>query len=305
MFHPALGIHEPKKMLYIRADWHRLGRYLKGNLPLVTDPCAGVEDYREVTDVEEVEALDAPLLGCDTESRKEGTPFCFTYSDGPGRGRLIRADRPDLLAAFGAVVTRRRTRLLFHNWLYDWPVVESMGLTLPHQSICDTMALAFHLGTVPQGLKALAFRELGMTMRDFDDVVSPYSRLNVLHYFELMRMTDWGKPEEELTQDSKTGKWKLYRPQSLNTKMKRFFTDLAKNPEGKDIFGAWDNWAMHHAAVVEELGPYPGKCISHVPFHEALHYACRDADATLRIYRVLRQMKTRVRRYASELWRAA
>jgi uracil-DNA glycosylase family 4 len=31
MFHPGLGVYEPKKMLHIRTDWTRLRRYLAGN----------------------------------------------------------------------------------------------------------------------------------------------------------------------------------------------------------------------------------------------------------------------------------
>lgn len=37
MFHPAGGIHEPKKMLLIRTDWYRLGKYLKGKLYMLED----------------------------------------------------------------------------------------------------------------------------------------------------------------------------------------------------------------------------------------------------------------------------
>jgi uracil-DNA glycosylase family 4 len=37
-YHPALGIHEPKKMSYIRRDWHRLKLWLRGQLPLTIDP---------------------------------------------------------------------------------------------------------------------------------------------------------------------------------------------------------------------------------------------------------------------------
>ena len=32
MWHPSAGLHEPKKMLAIRNDWVRLGKYLKGKL---------------------------------------------------------------------------------------------------------------------------------------------------------------------------------------------------------------------------------------------------------------------------------
>ena len=40
LWHPAGGIHEPKKMLMIRNDFVRLGKYLKGKLRLPVDECS-------------------------------------------------------------------------------------------------------------------------------------------------------------------------------------------------------------------------------------------------------------------------
>lgn len=37
MYHPAAGLHEPKKMLQIRSDFYRLGKYLKGKLKIPVD----------------------------------------------------------------------------------------------------------------------------------------------------------------------------------------------------------------------------------------------------------------------------
>src|SRR6185436_3630423 len=36
-FHPAQGLHEPKKMLMIRTDWQRLRQYLVGKLYIARD----------------------------------------------------------------------------------------------------------------------------------------------------------------------------------------------------------------------------------------------------------------------------
>lgn len=178
-----------------------------------------------------------------------------------------------------------------------------MGIHLPYRYVVDTMARVFHLGNLPQGLKALAYRELGMTMQDFDDVVTPHSSLNVLHYYHIASTMKWDRPEEELVQDDKTGLWKLYKPQSMNTKLKRFFTDYSKNP-AKDIFEMWTkNWVAQQSMIEAECGEWPGKCISHVPFEQTLHYACRDADALLRLWPVLKAMSRQVRHYSQEQWR--
>lgn len=300
MYHPAMGLHEPKKMLYVRTDWDRLRKHLRGVLLLPTDAYPD-PDYAEVTHAREIQDIDPDRpLAADTESSREG-PYCLTYSQWPGVGRLIRADRTDLLGALEARVAQGSGRILFHHWLYDWTVVEAMGLSFPHHRLVDTLARVYHLGNLPQGLKALAFRELGMAMQDYDDLVTPHSRMEVIRYYRLAYAEDWPKPEPQLVR-GETGQWKLYRPHSLTTKLKTFFTYLQKNPD-KDVFEAWDNWEAEHEAIEEVLGPWPGKDIRHVPFEEVLPYACRDADALIRLWPILKGMARLTRRFSQELWR--
>lgn len=304
MYHPALGMHEPKKMLQIRTDWQRLRKYLRGDLLLPQDDYTGITDYQEITDASEFAALDPSCpLACDTESTRKREPYCLTFSQLPGSGRLLRAERRDLLLHFQRYLERWRAPILFHNWLYDWPVTQALGLAFPTRTIVDSMAVVFHLGNLPQGLKALAYRLLGMEMQDFIDLVKPYSVPKVLHYYAVAATHDWPKPEQELVQDSKTGLWKIYKPQSMNTKLKRFFTDYGKNPD-KDVFKMWeDNWLMQQSMIEEQCGEWPGMCITHVPFEKVLYYACRDVDALIRLWPVLNAMRKVVRRLPQEQWR--
>lgn len=303
MYHPALGIHEPKKMLYIRTDWQRLRRFLSGTLTLPHDPYPE-PDYREVTDAREiVEELDPtqPLAG-DTESTRRHEPFCLTYSQSPGTGRLIRAGHDDLLQAFQAKLDDWEAPIVFHHWLYDWPVTAAMGLQFPRHRLVDSMVRTYHLGNLPQGLKALGLRELGMEMQDFDDLVTPYSTALVLKYYREAYDEDWSKPPEQVVRNQE-GKWELYRPQSMKTKLKRFFTDYRNNEE-KDVFKMWEkNWVEEQGAIEEKCGEWPGKCITHVPFDEALFYACRDSDALIRYWDILRRMPAHVRHYSQDHWR--
>lgn len=303
MYHPALGIHEPKRMLLLRNDWQRLRHYLGGRLQIPADAYAGTEDYQAVTSPSEFVCLDPTLpLALDTESHREG-PHCLTYSQQPGYGRLIAAADRDLLAEFGARLERWESDLLIHNWLYDAPVTVAMGIHLPQTRVVDTMVRTFHLGNLPQGLKALAWRELGMVMQDFEDLVLPYSREQVIQYYRAAILEDWPKPEADLVRDE-TGAWKMYKAQGMNTKLKRFFTDLRNNP-AKDVFLAWENWDASHAMVEEVLGPWPGVDIRHAPAEEVLYYACRDVDALIRLWPVLKAMGKRVRKHSQEQWRAA
>lgn len=301
MYHPAVGLHEPKRMLLLRNDWMRLKQFLAGKLSIPADPYPK-PDYVEITDPEQLEDLDVEQpLACDTEITKAREPFCLTYSQQPGTGRLIRASRPDLLAIFQSALARWKGPVLFHNWLFDRPVTRAMGLLFPENRIVDTMVRVFHLGNLPQGLKALAYRELGMRMQDFDDLVRPHSTKLVLEYFRMAQELTWPKPTEELVRDDK-GHWKVYKPQGLNTKLKRFFTDFGKNAE-KDVFQTWDNWEASQRPLEDTIGPFPGLCITHAPFSQVLAYSCRDADATLRLYPILEHMRKGLRRRPQERWR--
>lgn len=305
MYHPAGGIHEPKKMLQIRTDWARLRKHMAGSLTLPTDRYPD-PDYQEC---ESVAQLDDYLhfsykdpMACDTETKKGGDPFCITLSVFPGTGRLIRAENHKVLDRLQDYLDAWTGTILFHNWLFDGEVVEEMGLRFPWRRIVDTMVKVFHLGNLPQGLKALAYRELGMLMQDFDDLVTPYSLPIVLDYLRNAMCEEWEVPEATLIRTDGGG-WKQYKPHGFKTKLKTFWTSYSKNPD-KDVYESWTkNWAEHHAEVQDKQGPWPGKCITYAPFDKVLHYACRDADATLRLWPIIQNMERRVRRSVQERWR--
>lgn len=287
-------------MLDIRTDFYRLGRYLKGTLDVPIDEYAGREDYEEATrsDINDLDPT-IPLAG-DTETKRGGSPFCLTYTQEPGKGRLIRTDNLSLIKKFQAKAERWEAPILFHNWFFDWVATEEMAISFPYRHIVDTQSLVYHLGNLPQGLKDLAFRECGMTMQDFKDLVMPYSAQMIANYFRKAQMLEWERPEPSMIIEK--GKWKSYHPQRFSTKLKVFFTTLDKNPD-KDVFKAWSNWSMHQEELTERVGEYPGMCITHVPFHLVLYYACRDVDALIRLYPIIKAMRRHVRKRIQERWR--
>lgn len=305
MYHPAGGLHEPKKMLHIRTDWVRLGKYIKGRCPRRVDAYPR-PDYLEMGGYE---LLDGYLrcnhytwpLACDTEVTRNKEPWCLSFSESPGTGKLIRAGDTDALEIFQLMLDNWKGPILFHNYLFDEDVTIAMGLRFPRHLIVDTMVWAYHLGNLPQGLKALAYRLLGMRMQDFDDLVTPYSTPLCLEYLHKAYQHEWPKPEEQLVRDSASQDWKMYRPQSVSTKLKRFLGDYTKNPN-LDVYERWENWEDDHSQIETVCGPWPGKDIQYVPFDKALHYACRDADATLRLLPVLQSMTRQLRRKLPEHW---
>jgi hypothetical protein len=306
MYHPAGGIHEPKKMLQIRTDWTRLRKYLVGKLRIPQDKYAGQEQYEEVTSCNQLRFIlgsgdcNDYTMACDTEIKRNGEPFCLTFSIWPGTGYLIKSTRIDILEVFQEYLNQWMGHILFHNWLFDSLVVQRMGLRFPVHKIKDTMEMIFTLGNLPQGLKTIAYRELGMTMQDFDDLVTPYANPLVLDYYRRAYLEEWPKPDPQMVRD-KDGRWKVYQQQSMGAKLKRFFTDLNKDPD-KDLFTAWDNWEDCQEMIEKELGAWPGKCITYVPMEKVIHYACRDADSTLRLWPILKSMNRWVRRKPQEQW---
>lgn len=304
MYHPAGGIHEPKKMLQIRTDWYRLRKYLRNDYTLPTDQYPN-PDYQEIETPEQLDVYMAQhrgIMAGDTEITRKREPYCLTISVLAGTGRLIRAVNQAVLNRFQDWLDMWDGEILFHNWLFDAEVVEAMGLKFPWRRMVDTMIKVFHLGNLPQGLKALAYRELGMVMQDFDDLVTPYSRPIVLDYYARCNYEEWSVPEKDLVRDSNGG-WKLYKPQGFGTKLKRFWGDHIKGKD-RDVFEMWtNNWEEHQAEVEGVMGPWPGKCITHAPFEKVLFYACRDADATIRLYPVIQHMESRTGKYAQEVWR--
>lgn len=304
MYHPAGGLHEPKKMLLIRNDWVRLGKYLKGKLSIPQDHHPR-PDYREINGYrllgDYLECNDySGVIAIDTEITRFREPFCLTLSTSPGSGRLIRAADKDSLEIFQLILDQWNGPILLHNYMFDAPVLRRMGIRPPERYVVDTMVRAYHLGNLPQGLKALAYRLLGMQMQDFTDLVLPYSQPVMLDYLNQAAALDWPKPDEDLVRTDEGG-WKLYQAQGMNTKLKRFFTDLGKNPN-IDLLERWDNWEDNHRVIEEKLGPWPGMCITHVPMDKIVHYACRDTDATLRLWPVLEQMRRDVRKKLPEHW---
>jgi hypothetical protein len=305
MYHPAGGLHEPKKMLHIRTDWYRLRQYFDGTISLPVDQYPN-PDYQECETCEQLDSYldnfaDKPMA-CDTEITRKKVPYCITLSVKPGTGRLIRATSQGVLHRLQEWIDRWTGHILFHNWLFDGEVVEEMGLIFPWRRLVDTMVKVFHLGNLPQGLKALAYRELGMEMQDFDDLVTPYSLPIVLDYYRNAVLEEWSVPPEELVRTDEGG-YKIYKPQGFKTKLKTFWTKYAKT-EDANVYELWtNNWEMHHEEVQAILGDWPGKCITQVPFEKVLFYSVRDADATLRLWPVIKHFEQRCRKYPQQQWR--
>ena len=108
------------------------------------------------------------LISVDTESLKDGSPYMVTWAYKEGFANFGYAGsgfekRLAYLLRLKGVIT------LLHNALYDLPQLWKMKI-YPARWI-DTMHISFLLQTLPLGLKPLAYKLIGMKMRDYDEVV--------------------------------------------------------------------------------------------------------------------------------------
>jgi len=160
-------------------------------------------------------------------------------------------------------------RVVFHHALADLDPLESLKI-VPGEFV-DTMQLAYHTGRLPQGLKALAWRLLGARMRDYDDVVSPWSREAFLKWvwdsaWRVRRLTCGEKLSEE------------------TRALRRLYRHTLKD-QGENPYDPWEKWEELANGVRRRItgiaGDPPRPGIMHVPEAEAVAYGCNDAQKTL------------------------
>lgn len=301
MYHPASGLHDASAMIPLRNDFIALGQFLRGELVMPFDEYLGMEDYGEIltekaltSELEKIDKFDA--LATDTETVSlTGPMFCLTFSNRPGFARLVYAKDTRLVSRFADWIKNyHRGPVVFHNGMFDVPVLSRVGVTIPFRRYDDTMVRSYHLQYLPQALKVLAWRLCGMGMKEFEDVVLPHSLEVIISYILKLTDIDWPMPEPQLIAEN-DGSFKLYSPQGLNTKLKRMLTDYAKKPE-MDVLKRWYDWSMEERRpAIELFGPMPEPSIIHVPEDEVVNYACRDADATVRVRKELIRLKRGVR----------
>ena len=303
MWHPASGLHQTESMVPLQFDFIELGRFLRGeaNPPVDAYPHPIYEELESKSDVQNcLDSYEGLDLDCnmDTETDPAEGFWCLTFSLAPGTGYMIRRVNKDGIGTYSDWVRSQRSRkFVFHNGMFDLPVLQAVGINIPWKQFDDTMVRAYHLQYLPQGLKALAYRLCGMQMEAFEDVVLPYAVDVMMDYIVRISCIEWPKPEEQVKFDK--GEFKIYKPQSLSTKLKRLMTDFNKNPTHK-IFDRWGEWTPEEKLpVIAQFGDLPKPSIKYVPKNKAIYYACRDADATGRVKAALVRLRRQIRRVAA------
>jgi len=281
MFHPAAGLHLGSVMIHLLDDFRRLRKFVRGTWR-PHDFIDKVLDYSAIETTKELdssmEQAEYQYLPVDTESDGDA-PWSLQYSPKPGMARLIRANRPDLIARFDSWLYAFEGMLL-HYANHDLNVLGEMGV---HETpVRDTMVEAYEFGNLPQGLKALAYRLLGVRMRDYNDVVEPPSRQAMMEWLAGEYIESF---DHKITVEIKLKtKVKFLQKPSLREKHLKRLLRHASSPK-------YDLWQKAEGAG---LCSYPISSIAHVPFDEALVYACMDADMTGQIATFLEEERRRI-----------
>jgi DNA polymerase len=313
MYHPAAGLHDTGKMIPLLEDFERLGKALRGEWAQPTDPYPKT-DYQLITnagmlcdylDLGSCELLHNRFIAIDTE-RHDETAFSYQISVKPGTGRMVLCgDKPVARQAAGLVngwLAETEAEVVLHYAGQDLDWLDRMGVRVA--KFRDTLQEAYHQGTLPQGLKALAYRLFGIRMQTYGDVVTPYS----LWALEQWILEAIGYAEDNLAyiteKQLKTKLKRIVKPGILERRLRGIFMHtmaptydpwqaLAEAFDRADLSPAEKEFADSvrkpdiaqkvMAKLVGSPGPVPTVGIGNVPLEEAVRYGCADADITLRV----------------------
>lgn len=282
-YHPAAALHETRMMTPLLEDFKRLGLWLAGKWtpPTVADEEVDyrvLESKREILDVIYDPVPSYGWLPVDTENDGR-EPWSLQFSPRPGTAYLVRAARKDLVGYFGRQLKDGFDGdVILHFAVHDLDVLEAMGIKPTR--FRDTMQEAYQQGNLPQGLKALAWRLMGVRMESWEDVVMPHSRQKAVRWL----MEKWDAASDDRERVEKQLKTKVRvtrRPTGKERALKRIISHSHK--------AEYDLWEKAREAGVGEGMPIPS--IAHVPIEQAVRYACQDADMTGRVGRELERRR--------------
>ncbi len=283
-FHPASGIRNPDYLKFTYWDLLQAGEYLRTGEGGVAVEMPGVYRVQPQGDPGGVNSRED--IAIDTEGTPDA-PYCLTYSTKEGEAFLIRAGDKKQIELFNARLWGQFPRLIFHNALWDIPVLKAMGIYIIEGGyrFIDTMEMAYLLQTEPKGLKALAARHFAARMREYEEVCYPHVNARRREWFEdaymvLLEETGDHAEVDHLTKTGKKRKKPIVRacscePCKLTTKVGKWLA------EPDTDFG---EKAKQYPASMES---FPQMSLEYVPEREVIDYACADADYTFRLAPIL------------------
>jgi hypothetical protein len=277
VYHPALGLHDATKIRHLREDFKALGRVLN-----VGEEEWEEEEYGGRCEVGvwkgEKEALVAEdgVVAVDTES-VVGKLWSWQWSGEDGVGWMAYKGNEEAGRVLQHIMNQAR-EVVMHFAEEDTVKLRANGFVVEWGKVVDTQHMAYHRG-LPQGLKALGRRLLGMKMRSYQDLVVPHSKQAVKLWL-VEGMEKLPKIPVQLKTKVRMEKnplesvlWRLFRHCDNETYDVWEAWEKACG-SAKEKVGEWVPWLMF------EMGDMPEKGIDKVPEGEAVEYAVKDAVVT-------------------------
>lgn len=295
--HPAAGFHSPEASNQVLVGFELLARILKGKTParfLHDDPYP-TPNYREVCTPEEFREWANDLSALfEVANDTEGSPrfpWSVQLTKQDGEGILLRD--PAVLDVYAQWARDAKPTMTFHHALHDVRMNRVMGLDvfdagIPYE---DTMLMAYELGVIPQGLKALAVRECAMPMLSYKEVLGDAQDRHARTYVQWLWDTLNDRYQRLRKQDFAFQTQILGRRIKVLPKLPK--PDLMKACErvlgAKEPARLWlDQVEDRHTEAYQILrADMPEASLSDVDPAIALYYAGRDPDATRRLKKVL------------------
>lgn len=302
-YHPAYGLRDPDAKALVHYDYQQAGKIIRGAIS--REPIQDSHPTPEYIDgglheMLTVLSFNPKLVAEDTEGLR-GTEWGFSISTSPGTGYVFRRRHPEfekVAALYKRTRESRKFTSILHNSMWDCEIERGLGLGNP-AAIIDTMVMAFFLRLEPQALKTLARRHCGMTMRSYEETIGEAAQAKHLDYLFRAGELSWSqtKNEPQLIHEN-DGTFRIYTPQPLHRTVNNIFTDFAEDKRDKegnpvDLEARW--WGIDKSLrlrVEQDLGPWPLATLDDIPLEDAIWYAGRDPDATIRVQRSLKPMIT-------------
>jgi DNA polymerase-1 len=229
------------------------------------------------------EIMEARDLAIDTETA-EGDIWCLSVSVRPGTAAVVMRDEDKVLSLLRDKVAQPGVRTICHNYLFDAPILAKVDIH-PATPMC-TMVMAYLLQDEPQGLKALAYRHLGMVMDDYSDMVDATTFRMACQYLIQLEEVLLAMPAPDpppVLEFKKDGSPHVRQPQNILRKVKNILRDV--DSKGADPFKRWHNIPAEERAIAEK--DYFAMREAHlgdINRGDAVRYSARDADATIRLF---------------------
>lgn len=244
-------------------------------------------------------------IAIDTESHG-GVPWSIQVSIRPHTGVMVLLTDKEAVEELVRQVNRLVDlgwELVFHHCVADLDIAELVGINTSR--FRDTIQESFHQCSLPQGLKPLAYRMLGVTMRSWEDVVRPASVAAVVNWMEDAMALASTSLQDCTVRKLKRGDKTVLKSGVVEGIMKHVLTHTAKTEGDEAPYDPWEAITRMRVEglrgkVAEEwewdwlehmLGPTPILSIANVPLEDAVAYGVGDADYTLQVAGELERLR--------------